>query len=110
MSGTKEVLLFKLNNMTDCIGQMVAETEDSVVFSKLRVLQYQQVGPEIRIGFVNFMIPAEDADLMLPKSQILCHLPAPLKIAEGYMQAVSPIQLAKAFPFDNRKLVEIKPN
>jgi hypothetical protein len=110
MSGTKEVVLFKLNNMTDCIGQLVSEAEDSVVFSKLRVLQYQQVGAEIRIGFVNFMIPAEDADVMLPKAQILCHLPAPAKIAEGYVQAVSPIQLAKTLPYDNRKILEIKPN
>jgi hypothetical protein len=109
-TGRPMVILFKLKNMQDCIGQLISDEEVFVTFAKLRVLQYQQVGQEIRIGFVNFMIPAEDANIALPKVEILCHMEAPSKIAEGYMQAVSPIQLAKTLPIDNRKFLEIKPN
>jgi hypothetical protein len=110
MQGNPPLILFKLNNMADCIGQLIDETDDSFVFRKLRLLQYQQAGQEIRIGFMAFMIAAEDANITLPKSEVLCYLEAPSKIADGYTQAVSPIQLSRTLPHDVRNIIDYKPN
>lgn len=107
----KSVFLFKLSSMVDCVGELLSEDEDCLIFRKLRVLQYQQVGAEMRIGFVNFMIPAEDADITVQKAHVVCFMLAPPRITDGYVQATSPIQLARTLPNEGRgKLIDIKPN
>jgi hypothetical protein len=118
------ILLFKLVNGTDHMGYVVEEVKERdelggavgptlvYVFRKLRTLQYMQQGAEIRIGFQAFLLPAEDANISIRARDMVCIIAAPMKIAEGYRQAVSPIQLAAALPPDtgNRKMIQIKPN
>ena len=106
-----EVVLLKLSNGIDVIGKLVTEDVYTLVFHKLRMLHYQAIGNETRIGFAPFLIASEDLDMVLFKSHILARLVAPSKIAEGYRQATSPIQLANTIPNDIRgKVIEVKPN
>ena len=105
-----EILLMKLSNGLDAIGKVVAEGIETITFHKLRLLHYQPVGNETRIGFGPFIIAAEDLDLLVFRSHILSMVEAPSKIADGYKQAVSPIQLANTIPNDIRgRVIEVKP-
>lgn len=106
----EEVLLLKLTNGLDCIGAVASRDLEAgtITFKKLRLLRYVESGPAINIGFQMFLIPAEDADLSLKESDMLCCIPAPGKITEGYLQATSPIQLAKTIPQGVGRIIEGK--
>ena len=111
----KVILLAKLANNMDVIGELVPTPEGEVadartlLFKRLRAFQYVVQGNQISINFQAFLIPAEDEDLPLAKAHIITMLPAPAKIMEAYLTAVSPIQLAKSIPTGSPggKLIDI---
>ena len=106
-----EIVLMKLSNGLDAIGKVVDLDAETITFSKLRLLQYQPMGNETRIGFAMFLIAADDLNLWVDRRHIITWLIAPSKIAEGYRQATSPIQLANTIPNDMRgRVIEVKPN
>lgn len=101
------IMLLKLVNGLDCMGTAVAQVTEAhevlfTTFTKVRIMIYKEEGQQVHIGFRPFLLPAEDAEIILKDRDILCMVDAPTKITEGYIAATTSLQLARSIPQGGR--------